>query len=398
MKSWAVELTAFVLVWPAVLGAAAFGQTWDWSERAAYQDAVCRVQCGDRGGSGVLIQYGDLRGVLTAAHLFGQSDRATCTWPDGAQATGGATIDKYGNDVAWVFVCHPTIEPLTIAETSPPRASSVEFIAYGGPRRELRHWWASYSGLDFGGAEYTGYVVSGDSGGAILDTRHRLIGIQSCGLTSQSSRSDWATYRGGGSAPLTCIRAFIQRVRQKWQCGPQGCTPQGCRPQRQDDFYPPQQQPVQPVQPSPIQPVSPVKPETSPDCVTQEQFAGLAVRVEKLESAITSLGGIVAQWKATPGPEGPQGPQGERGPQGPPGPPGAPGNTISGSQTVDIDDLVDAVIAKLPASLRGERGPAGESGHVNVRIVTESGDELYRLDNLQPNTEVDLPLRRRQLE
>jgi len=220
-------------------------QTWQWSPPAEHQRAAVHVTAGRNAGSGVYVAHEELRGVLTAAHIVGRADSAKVRFADGQSVTGTATSDRNGHDLAFVSVSHPRIRPLTLAESAPNPGSGVEFVTYGGPdNTRLRSFW----GVSRGDGEYSATVISGDSGGAILNDRHQVVGIQSVGQ-SASLRSDWGVYRGSGSATCGQIRAFVERVHQRL-CGPEGCGPGGSAPggggmawERggKIEFYPPAQ-------------------------------------------------------------------------------------------------------------------------------------------------------------
>lgn len=298
-------------------------QTWNWSPPAPHHAATCKVQSATGRGSGIYIEYGDLHGVLTAAHIT-EGQNTEVTFGDGAKATGESTIDKFGHDVAFVFVTHPALLPVPMATTDPKPGEKVEFLTVGGPERRLRTFWATIRAIRDRVTEYNCDVLSGDSGGAILNTKGELIGIQSFGCDPLTS---WPAYRGAGSASCKPIRDFLGRVAK---CGPKGCP----RPDGNAQFYPPSPKliPVQkPVRPAVQSPVKRQLPSTPP---------GPSIDYNKLVEIILA--------KINPedfrGPMGPPGPTGQTGAGqiGPPGP----------SATIDLDDLAKRIKEKIKGSIR----------------------------------------------
>lgn len=227
----------FLAVAQMVMDATAKGQSLNqWTKPAPHHKAACIVSAGNRTGSGVYVQAGSVRGVLTCAHLFAGNPQTSCvTFSDGAQQCGKYTTDKYQHDVAFVFVTHRTINPLHISRTNPRTGSSVEFVTYGGPRKStLRHFSATVQAVGNATTNYTASVVVGDSGGAILNTSRQVVGIQSYGHQLIGQSGGARVFRGSGGPSLPHIRAFVTRVVQRvrresgnTQAGYQPCIP--CR-------------------------------------------------------------------------------------------------------------------------------------------------------------------------
>ena len=321
-KSWALDIVAAILAWMlllVVVCSAEETQHWEWSPAASHHAAACRVRSGNNEGGGIYVEYGGMRGVLTAGHIIDNSALAECTWADGHRVGGKATVDKYRNDIAWVFVYRTGVEPLQVATSPPAQGDRVEFVCYGGPQQKLRHWWSTYKrDQSYVGspreAQYDAWVVSGDSGGAILDSSSHVVGIQSTGIVGHSGGSDWTVYEGSGSATCRAIRQFVDRVRQQHgdksepgRCQPGRCQPGRCpSPGPGNQFYPP----IPPLVPvKPIEPIEPAEPEQS----------------DRLVELRAELLAAIAKVKALPGEQGPPGSPGEQGPPGLPGAPGVPG-------------------------------------------------------------------------
>ena len=240
-------------------------QSWNWSQPAKHHSAACMITCrmndGSIGGtSGTLVQFGKLRGVITCAHGLGTGE-ASVKWKDGTTKKGRWTVDKFNADVAFIFVDNPNVNPVKIATVAPAQGDAVEFVTFGGPQDTLRHWTASVSSVRTSMTEFSTYVISGDSGGGILNKNQELIGVQSVGL-SASIRQDWNVHRGAGAAAFPATYAFLGRVAQTGQqIQGQGNLPGYCPPRQIDQqgggFYAPKQgqqtDPQQPSQPA-VQP------------------------------------------------------------------------------------------------------------------------------------------------
>lgn len=298
---------------------------WQWTPPAEHHSAIVRVRVPDGStGSGVAITDGDLRGVLTAAHVTGQYRRATVTWPDGTSKTGDVTVDKFRHDIAFVFVSSG--EGLKLADSDPPVGSRIEHCGYGGPQTgmRLRHYWGSLTEI---ATRYTstGSPVFGDSGGPWL-YEGSVIGIQSTGNEGNLGGSDpqFPAFPGGHATALRPIRAFLGRIKAKCEGG--RCLPdQGFAG---GGYYPPDRPRPQ------IQPTDPCQP----------------------------------------------GPRGPTGPQGPPGENADPANTaklvLAAIRTdSDLQDLL-----RGPRGLKGEQGEAGQVSSSMIRQALE-GMPIFRVRN-----------------
>jgi len=306
------------------------GQSWEWSPAAPHQAAVCEVRSGDRAGSGVYVRFGALRGVLTAAHIV-IAGESTVRFSDGAEQTARTTVDKFGHDVAFVFCTHPTIAPVPICEVDPIPGERAEMLTYGGPSMHtLRRFWAVVEATQGDVTRYRCDVISGDSGGAILNGHHELIGIQAHGYEPIPARTGWYAYHGGGSASCRPIRAFLGRVLG---CGPGGCAPAGCP-------VPPAAGAGQAMYPPAVSPEIP--PTAEPPAVPAVMPAPAAeapqteIDYDRLAELIYAR--ILADADKFRPPAGPPGPAGETGPRGPPGE----------STTIDLDALAAEIGSRLP--------------------------------------------------
>lgn len=362
----------------AILLTLSVGQLWNWTEPAPHHLAAVRILSGEGGTCGALVEHQGRRGVLSCAH--GKSGTCTVTFSDGTRKTARYTHDKFKHDVAWVDVDNPNIEPLKLASAAPQPGEWVEIMGFGGPRDTLRHFSGTVRDTSSSMTWLNARVINGDSGGAILNAQHEVVGVQSVGegdnatsMTIDGSR--WPVYQAAGIVRHDAMLAFAGRVATQGGACPGGqCPP--LAPDGGSDAYPPDQWiPQQPQQPAP-QP-----------------------NVEAIVAA------VLARIKAEPGPAGPPGPQGPAGPAGDAeitqehldyvvaeilkqmnadperfrGPPGNPPDTSA---------IVDAVIARLePISLLADDGAGGltplgsaRPGEqivlppLHVRSVTDSGE------------------------
>jgi hypothetical protein len=268
--------------------------------------------------------------VVTVAHIVSNGKEATVTFSDGTKATGKTTKDKYDHDVAFIFVTHPTIEPIPVAERDPSVGEGVEIVTYGGPEnRKLRHFYAVIGSIENDVTKYDCDVLSGDSGGGILNVGRKLVGVQAFGYNPIESQKKWDAYRGAGSATCRILRAFLRRVAYGPGGGPPDCGPRGCpAPKKKSPFYPPK------VLPPP------------------KQLPPPSIDYDKLAEAILAKINL-ADLRGVPGPRGPAGPAGSNGQRGPAGPSGTDGTTGS----VDLDELAKKIKRMIHGSIRVEIRP-----------------------------------------
>lgn len=315
---------------------------WLWSQPAPHHASIVKTKSpsgqGFSHGSGVYVQTGDVKGVLTAAHCVkGGSQRASVIWSDGTETQGEIDLtDRDGYDIGFIVVQHPTIQTLMIAAQAPQPGEWLEFAGFGGGGQEspIRHWWGSLSAERASSLQfYECPVVQGDSGGTILNAAHEVVGVIAVGTEATIGQIGQAqAFAKTGGAPFEAVAAFVGRVATgQWRlapgggCGPGGCGPQGCPPGQgggEQWGYPPQPNPFQrPQGPPPDQqpqpPITPKQTPTPPTCqLTPEQVQTI---IEALAKDVRFRG---AQGIA--GPAGNNGTNGTDGTAGPAGPPPAP--------------------------------------------------------------------------
>lgn len=245
------------------------GIKWDFTPRASYHQAAVKVD----GGSGVYVELADgTTGILTAAHV----GSSPIVWSDGTtnqfdkayherwndknyhDAAGGNT----NYDVAFITAYNPNIRPLRFSATPPQVGDQVEVMGFGGPREELRHYRGRVERIDqVGKMKLTCAVAAGDSGGAILNSRHEVISVVSTGDTTGFDNGEARAYTAQYVPRYTPVRDFLARLVET--LGGRKAPPHGMKPAPDTyrGWYPPKEQ-----QPQPAQPIEfPPQPEPEPD-------------------------------------------------------------------------------------------------------------------------------------
>jgi S1-C subfamily serine protease len=206
---YAVFALAITLV---AIASCADAQLFDWSPRGAHHQSACSVRSGSSGGSGVYVDFRGLRGVLTAAHVVGA--RASVRFPNGEERGGDCRQDKFGADIAFVFIDAPTIPPLSVAAAAPEINDRVELVGWGGPKTKLRHLFGrQLRGWSETSALYSYRCISGDSGGGVLNDQHQVIGINCFGTDGTASTiNGWTVYTHSGGPAFSVINRFLSRL------------------------------------------------------------------------------------------------------------------------------------------------------------------------------------------
>jgi len=314
--------------------------------------AIAQMFAGQFAGSGVYVgKVANRHIVLTAKHLGGVN---SVRFGDGSTAqVADAYTDRYGYDLAAFIVGSVTVAPIALGNT-PQRGEVVTIASYPSGRYDERSgpvagFYPAQGDQPWGDMDM-GFACGGpgDSGGAVLNRSGQLVGIH-CGRSPGRSMAV--------SAPA--IKDFLSRV------GVQIAS-------------------KQPQQPSPVLPHPGEKPKDPPLVpIPDSRFSeitakldDLAKRLDEIPAGRTGDSGQQGA-RGLQGLTGDQGPPGvgERGPKGPEGPSGSQGDQGEPgiSPTINLDDLAEKVLAKLPAPEAGSLDDA----QVN-RIVAAVLDKIKR--------------------
>ncbi len=368
-------------------------QEWDWSPPAPHHEALCKVSVlysefdnkkAWVGGSGVFIEHEGLRGVLTVAHIM-TGKEIVISWSDGGKsypAANAYTTDKFGHDLAFVFTITPGfITPISLAKENPAIGDRVELITVGGPKSQQRTFWAEIEDIWQDTMSLDCAVISGDSGGGVLNTSSELIGIQAFGDGYRKilTQTGWNAYQGSGSVSCGRIRDFLGRIVKSKKCGPRGCPLPG-----DDQFYPPrlqEQAAFRNQAGAAWRPASPGKPVavTEPARNPKWDVEALSARKRqdprppapsfKLQIDYDKLADVVLakiDLSKLRGPVGPQGKPGSTGAQGRPGSQGQQGPTGSAT-TQDIDVIAEAGKKRIGGSIRIKVTPISSSSKSSLK-------------------------------
>lgn len=351
-----ISYAAFVIA-AFILSCSCHGaEVFQWSPPAPHHAAVVRVTVSSGGmsaiGSGCYVDVGGVKGVLTANHVVSDPGKVQVHWSDGTQTTGTVTGDATGADLAMILTEHATVQPLTMADRPPQPGEWVELCGYGGAgagsTARLRHWWGTlndtraWDGRGNAYADYHCAVIQGDSGGTVLDTSHRVVGVIASGKGEPIASVGGAmAFSGTGGPAYDVVYQFTSRVSRRFGVGigifgGSSCGPSGCGPAygggNNGWAYPPQAQ-----QPRPVPRPQPV-PQPAPPMV-EIDYAKIADQLAKDD-----------RFRGPAGPPGPAG-SGPPGPQGPPGPGPTEAQIFASVEAwVDAnpDKLAELIAPKLP--------------------------------------------------
>lgn len=297
-------------------------------------------------GSGVLVEVGDDYGlVLTAKHVVVHiQDSCRVTFPVNGEAyTGYVAHQGDDGDVATIVIDgRPSVKPTPIADEDPQPGDTLTLTGHGGPQNPFRALASQCVGTS-GGVQIwaQGGSRRGDSGGAVLNARGRVVGVISA---TDGMRTVCITGRRGTRCGI--LRRLVDRFRQAWRSRPGGLIPGRRRQQHPPDveveIRPPKQGPTLPQQPGEIP--APVPDGSGDDDAAtcpcpQFDYDALVAKLKQDDAFMASIKGEQGE-QGEAGEQGPAGPQGERGEPGPQGPPGTKGDQGE----------------------RGEPGPAGPQG------------------------------------
>ena len=239
---------------------------WAWSPPAPYhRTSVVRVRAGGYAGAGVLVE-GNF--VVTAKHVLASSLMATATWADGQSRSGSVLTSATGEDLGAFAVDPPSgAIGLEISTTPPPLGAMVEYHGFGGPSVAsagpvdmLRHYLGRASRSEPDTLIGEASALYGDSGGPVI-YQGRLVGVITGGEHLRTfglgggSMSDWPLVYPVRAVCVQPIRAFLNRVRQRYQQQQQQQQRYGQPPPPQPEYYPPPEQQQPEPKPDPYEKV-----------------------------------------------------------------------------------------------------------------------------------------------
>lgn len=194
------------------------------------------VRAEGRGGTGVVVRGIDGKcATLTSHHITLNARLAKLTWIASAKwksTSGYGTLvgsDPVG-DVALIYTGTPgwRSPAINVATTAPNPGDRLEVCGFGGPNTDdaLRHYWVTATAeKDANSGQYArGNALLGDSGGAVFNEAHELVGILSGGThTKDIKLRDQEVCPGCGkqhnykvhfpirATNLACIRSLLRR-------------------------------------------------------------------------------------------------------------------------------------------------------------------------------------------
>lgn len=163
---------------PASSGASAGAQAL-----AVDSTGHCRISVADgTTGSGTLVGRNDSLGlVLTCAHLFDTcTTRIVVTFPHGGRFGANLVQIDQANDLAALAIRRPEIAPLDVGDAEPSGALTVCGFGPNGVFRAIRgpiSGRAMATGATYPSTTIAGAVRPGDSGGGVLDTSNKVVGV-----------------------------------------------------------------------------------------------------------------------------------------------------------------------------------------------------------------------------
>ena len=169
-------------------------------------------------GSGVVISADGL--ILTNAHVVTGDTRISVRLYSGREVAARVVSLDQASDLALIRVSGETLRPLIPATTIPSPGSPVFVIGNRGDQG-LKVGWAKIGShhhvrvgarpLEFW-SEIEAFVGPGDSGGAVVDTRGRLVGIPSLQILYASAERK-QSLTGGLFIPIDHALRSLRRMR-----------------------------------------------------------------------------------------------------------------------------------------------------------------------------------------
>lgn len=265
-------------------------------------------------GSGTIVDRRNGRAyVLTCWHIFrdGQG-RAFIRLHDGRNCFANILRLDRRNDLAILEIVDPGIEPIKVADAAPQLGDQLSAAGHGKGRYGVvqgqAHGYVKAEGQAAAESlEMTGAARQGDSGGPILNQRGEVVAV----LWGTNNRRIFGTY-------CPRIRLFLAWLLRRPVMVARPLVPVGDKPSATGTNKPPA--------------------ESTPSIATRAELAKLQAQIAELEKRIGGL-------KPVAGSVGPIGP---RGLMGPPGPAGTQGDAGDSGASLDVSEIVEQVLSRLP--------------------------------------------------
>ena len=310
------------------------------SRTPAIPPAIVRVGCHQPGSRSyatgtIILRSGKSAYVLTCAHLLGAQGtkaRAYAIIKGNQYEARVEQVDRIW-DIALLRIADPGIAPVDLAESTPKQGETIRLMGFGtGSYRQIAGQMLGFAAP----AETSRFQLlrvsvgsrDGDSGGPMLNSRGKLVGV----ISSTNGRETYG--------------CCLPRLRQMLRVLLAGHCPQ---PGIADPRTPPKSMPEKPSEASAL--------------------TGLCARLDRLEQTLELFARQLEKLQAVPGPQGPPGPQG-----------------LSGSTPrIDYDLLAKRLIERLePITVRAVRPDGGIIREVRVPLGGTLDLKLYPLNPRTP--------------
>lgn len=171
-------------------------------------DAICRIDSQTGGGSGVLIQIRDGKGlIVTNAHVVSKSAEGQATWN---KQTRIFKVIKYIPDVDLAFLV--VDDPPTKAATIGMRDTHIVFSGYPHyDRGRLHYQYGNFIEEDLVVCIWFNKPVPGMSGGAVFDRKDGDL----CGIIKASIPGN--PHKGVGVSDISLIIYAWRMEKEEWK-------------------------------------------------------------------------------------------------------------------------------------------------------------------------------------